>query len=70
MRGEARTHKLDGIYRAERRGASVHTRERVGVVSMEMSNGALRIETGKTSLVQTRNEVERGVASRERYSDE
>jgi len=60
VRGESRTNKIDGIYRAARRGASTHSRERVEAVAGELRNGGLRIEPGKVALVQTRKEVERG----------
>jgi hypothetical protein len=60
VRGEGRTHKFDGIYRAERRGASTHLRKRVEAVAGELRNGGLRNEPGKVALVQTRKEVERG----------
>lgn len=60
VRGESRTSKLDRIYRAGRRGASTHSRERVEAVAGELLKGGLRIEPGKVALVQTRKEVERG----------
>lgn len=60
VRGESRTNKIDGIYRAERRGASTHSRKRVEAVASELLQGGLRIEPGKGALVQTRKEVERG----------
>lgn len=60
VRGESRTNKIDGIYRAERRGASTRTRERLEAVAGELLKGGLRIEPGKVALVQTRKEVERG----------
>lgn len=60
VRGESRTNKIDGIYRAARRGASTHSRERVQAVAGELRSGGLRIEPGKVALVQTRKEVERG----------
>lgn len=59
VRGESRTHKLDGIYRAARRGASTHMRERAEAVARELSSGTLRIEPGKSTLVRTRGEVVR-----------
>jgi hypothetical protein len=60
VRGESRTNKIDGIYRAARRGASTHSREQVEAVAGELLKGGLRIEPGKIALVQTRKEVERG----------
>ena len=60
VRGKRESAKLDGIYRAERRGVSRHTRERVDGVAGELVKGNLRIETGKAKLLETRKEVERG----------
>src|SRR6267154_1251217 len=60
VRGKRESAKLDGIYRAERRGVSRHTRERVDSVAGELVRGNLRIETGKAKLLETRKEVERG----------
>jgi hypothetical protein len=60
VRGESRTNKLDGIYRATQRGDSTHTRERTAAVAIEMLNGGLRIEPGKAKLVQTREDIELG----------
>jgi hypothetical protein len=52
--------KLDGIYRAEQRGESHHTRTRVEAVSRELLQGDLRIDQGKAGLLETRKEVQRG----------
>jgi hypothetical protein len=60
VRGESRSPKLDGIYRAELRGESRHTRERADAVAAELSKGNLRVEAGKGRLLKTRKEVERG----------
>jgi len=60
VRGESRTHKTDRIFRAERHTESTHTRERVEAVAGELSKGDLRIEPGKTKLLHTRRNVERG----------
>jgi hypothetical protein len=60
VRGETRTHKLDGIYRALERGGSARMRQRVDVVAAELLQGNLRIEAGKTKLVETRAKVEGG----------
>lgn len=60
VRGESRTQKNDGIYRATLRGDSVHTRERTEAVAAQLLAGTLRIEPGKLRLVDTRKEVERG----------
>jgi hypothetical protein len=60
VRGESRSSKRDGIYRAERRGESRHTDARAEAVAVELSKGDLRVETGKAKLLETRREVERG----------
>jgi hypothetical protein len=59
VRGEIRTHKIDGIYRATLRGDSTHMRARTESVAAELLNGDLRNEPGKSKLIETRNEVER-----------
>jgi len=60
VRGETRTHKTDGIYRATLRGDSTHTRARAEAVAQDFLNGNLRPEPGKSNLMETRKEVERG----------
>jgi hypothetical protein len=52
--------KLDGIYRAEQRGESRHTRTRAEGVTRDLLKGDLRIEQGKGRLLETRKEVECG----------
>jgi relaxase-like protein len=60
VRGERRSPKLDGIYRAEQRGESRHTQARAEAVAAELLKGNLRVEAGKARLLDTRREVERG----------
>src|SRR5438876_2736242 len=60
VRGKRESAKLDGIYRAERRGVSRHTRERVDGVAGDVLKGSLRIEPAKAKLLETRREVQRG----------
>src|SRR5262249_55795404 len=60
VRGNRLPAKLDGIYRAEQRGESHHTRTRVEGVARELFTGDLRIEQGKARLVETRKDVEPG----------
>jgi hypothetical protein len=60
LRGETKTRKSDGIYRAALRGESTHMRERADKVGAELLNGDLRVEPEKSKIIQTRNEVERG----------
>ena len=60
VRGEIRTHKNDGIYRASLRGDSTHTRARTESVAAELLKGAFHAERGKSTLIETRREVEHG----------
>jgi hypothetical protein len=59
VRGETGLRKPDGIYRASLRGESTYMRERAEAVAQELAQGRLRVEQGKASLVNTRNEVRR-----------
>lgn len=59
-RGESRSSRLDGIYRAEMRGDSSHTRARAEAGAVDLMRGNLRAEAGKAKLLETRREVERG----------
>jgi hypothetical protein len=60
VRGETRTHKIDGIYRATKRGDSTHTRARIESVAAELLKGDLRPEPGKSKMIETRREIEHG----------
>ena len=60
VRGQSRSSKRDGIYRAEQRGESRHTRERAQAVAAELLTGNLRVEAGKAKQLETRRQVERG----------
>jgi hypothetical protein len=60
VRGETRTRPLDGVYRADLRGGSSHARHRVAMVASELRSGNWRAEPGKTKLIETRAQVERG----------
>ena len=60
VRGQCRTPKADGIYRATLRGDSTHTRARVDAVTSELSRGELHVEAGKSKLIQTRRQIEQG----------
>jgi Relaxase/Mobilisation nuclease domain len=60
VRGESRSPKHDGIYRAERRGESRHTTARAEAVAAELLRENLRVEAGAARLLKTRREVERG----------
>jgi hypothetical protein len=62
VRGETKPHKLDGIYRPLRdpKRHSTHMQSRMEAVAAELLRGNFRVEAGKSKLVQTRKEVERG----------
>jgi hypothetical protein len=60
VRGENRSPKLDGIYRAEQRGDSWRARPRVEEVGREVFRGRFRIEPGKETLIETRKAIQRG----------
>jgi predicted transcriptional regulator len=60
VRGESRSPKRDGIYRAEHRGESRHTQARAEAVAAELLKGNLQVEAGKARLLATRRAVERG----------
>jgi len=60
VRGESRSTKLDGIYRAEQRGESWRARARVQEIGRNFLRGTLRAEPGKETLIETRTDVEGG----------
>ncbi len=60
VRGEGRTRKTDGIYRATVRGESTHMRARTEAVAAELLKGHLRAEPGKSKIMETRKAVESG----------
>ena len=60
VRGNAHAPKLDGIYRAEQRGDSRRTQDRVRAVARELLRGRLGTEAGKARLLETREAVQRG----------
>lgn len=60
VRGETKSRKSDGIYRAARRGHSTHYRERMDAVAAELSRGEQRTESGKAKLMATRRALEDG----------
>lgn len=62
VRGENRTPKLDGIYRAMRRGESSHMTSRAVEVADALVQGGMMREAGKAKLTETRSEVMRGWA--------
>lgn len=60
VRGECRVNKVDGIYRAQCRGASTHMRARVERAAADLQNVNRQPDPGKSRLLRTRKEVERG----------
>jgi len=60
VRGETRTSKLDGIYRAAQRGDSTHARARAETVASELPHEADSTLAGKAKLLDTRHAVELG----------
>ena len=60
VRGNSRTYKRDGIYRANARGASTHVRARMTTVAEELRSGGLRIDPGRKQLQETRERIVRG----------
>src|SRR5581483_1402906 len=57
VRGQTRSSKTTGIYRAMERGDSTHWRERDERVARELTQGRLVPEAGKSRIVGTRKEV-------------
>ena len=57
VRGETKTHKPDRMYRPERDGRSTHFRNRLDAVA---GRERLAVEAGKSKMLQTRIQVERG----------
>lgn len=60
VRGQNRTSKLDGIYRATRRGESSHMTSRTVEVARALAEGKTVRESDRDKLVETRSEVVRG----------
>jgi hypothetical protein len=59
VRGETRTQKADGVYRAMLRGDSTQVRARAEAVANELLTGRFRIEPGRAALTDTRQAAER-----------
>ena len=60
VRGQNRSPKRDGIYRAEQRRDSWRARSRMEEVGRELLRGRLRNEPGKETLLETRKVIEWG----------
>lgn len=57
VRGVTKPQKCDGIYRAMRAGRSTHLRRRVESVAAALHAGNMRVEPGKSRILDTRREV-------------
>ncbi len=60
VRGQYRKAKKDGIYRASLRGDSTYVRAQAEAVASELLEGRLRVERGKSQIVETRRNIEHG----------
>ena len=60
VRGESRSAKKDGIYRASLRAESSFMRTRVEAFARELTNGSVGTESGKRSVLATRARVVQG----------
>ena len=60
VRGSHYQSRKDGIFRAARRGESTFIRERVESVARELAEDRPRAERGRSQLLETRRDVERG----------
>ena len=60
VRGEIRSAKTDGIYRAALRRASTHWQQQAEAVARELAVGDAKPERGKGRLLATRHDVVRG----------
>jgi len=60
VRGETRTRKTDGIYRAARRCASTHMEARADEATAYLAQRRLPVEPGKARMIETRRNVEQG----------
>lgn len=60
VRGEDKSARKDGIYRAGLRGESTYLRAQAEAVASELLKGNIRVERGKRTLVETRRRVVQG----------
>ncbi len=60
VRGESRSAKKDGIYRASLRGESNFIRAQAEAVALELANGGPSSEPGKRTQLQTRAAIQQG----------
>ena len=59
VRGQTRPRKFDGIYRAARRGASIHVRDRVEAAAIALREADQIGDPAKLRVRETRRELER-----------
>jgi len=59
-RGESRSSRKDGIYRASQRGNSTYMRAQADAVAAQLMKGGVAPEAGRQTLVETRRRVEAG----------
>jgi hypothetical protein len=60
VRGESRSSKKDGIYRATKRGESTYLRAQAESVAMQLSARVPLADSGKRRLTETRDQVVKG----------
>lgn len=62
VRGQVKGYKLDGVYRpmTDKGRFSTHIEQRTKAVAGELLKGALRVESGKSKVVETRKAIMRG----------
>ena len=60
VRGESRSAKKDGIYRASLRAESSFMRSRAEAIAAELTAGDMRADAGRRKLLETRRDVVRG----------
>ena len=60
VRGESRSSKKDGIYRASKRGESTYMRAQTEAIASAVSTAAIFVDSSKVRLVETHKQVERG----------
>ncbi|MBK7522564.1 MAG: hypothetical protein IPI75_21045 [Gammaproteobacteria bacterium] len=60
VRGESRSARKDGIYRASLRGESNFIRAQAEAAALELANGAPSSEPGKRTQLQTRAAIQQG----------
>jgi len=60
VRAQTQVAKPDALYRTDQRGMSRHTRERMQTAAADLLKGDVRVEIGRTKLIETRRAVERG----------